>query len=69
MIDNYRIAELPSTESTEPILDFLKDPRHEAKASLALDSSRKQAGNGARKSSKGIFAIDDVTVLPPIARP
>lgn len=68
MIDNSRIAELPSTRATEPILDFLKDPKHEAKASQVLESSRKQA-NTVGKNSKGIFAIEDVTVLPPIARP
>lgn len=68
MIDNSRIAELPSTRATEPILDFLKDPKHKAKASQVLESSRKQA-NTVGKNSKGIFAIEDVTVLPPIARP
>lgn len=69
MIDNSRIAELPSTKATEPILDFLQDPKHEAKASQALESSRKQAAGPVGKGTKGIFAIDDVAVLPPISRP
>lgn len=70
MIDNSTIAELSSTKTSEPILDFLEDPRHEAKAAQASEGWRKQGTTHAGgKGSKGILAIDDVTVLPPIARP
>lgn len=70
MIDNSTIAELSSSKASEPILDFLQDPKHEAKAAQASEGWRKQGTTHAGgKGSKGILAIDDVTVLPPIARP
>ena len=70
MIDNSTIAELSASKASEPILNFLQDPKHEAKAAQASEGWRKQGTTNADgKSSKGILAIDDVTVLPPIARP
>src|SRR5213594_1108577 len=69
MIDANRIAELSGQENSEPILDFLHDAKHEARAVQTLDNAKKQLANPEEKSAKGVIGLDSVTVLPPIARP
>ncbi|TMI36173.1 hypothetical protein E6H25_03460, partial [Candidatus Bathyarchaeota archaeon] len=69
MIDANRIAELSGQKNSEPILDFLHDPKHEARAVQTLDNAKKQLSNPEEKSAKGVIGLDSVTVLPPIARP
>src|SRR5256885_5293273 len=69
MIDANRIAELSGQKNSEPILDFLHDPKHEARAVQTLDNAKKQLANPEEKSAKGVIGLDSVTVLPPIARP
>src|SRR6266536_1776819 len=69
MIDANRIAELSGQKNSEPILDFLHDPKHEARAVQTLDNAKKQLANPEEKSAKGVIGLDSVTDLPPIARP
>ena len=69
MIDANRIAELSGQKNSEPILDFLHDPKHEARAVQTLDNAKKQLANPEEKNAKGVIGLDSVTVLPPIARP
>ncbi len=69
MIDNTRIAELTGARTSEPIMEFLQDPKHETKASQAIDSARKQPASSGEKSPKGVLGIEQVSVLPPISRP
>src|SRR5207249_1243947 len=69
MIDANRIAELSGQKNSEPILDFLHDPKHEARAVQTLDNAKKQLADPEEKSAKGVIGLDSVTVLPPIARP
>src|SRR5207249_4016482 len=61
--------ELSGQKNSEPILDFLHDPKHEARAVQTLDNAKKQLANPEEKSAKGVIGLDSVTVLPPIARP
>lgn len=69
MVDSTRIAELSTTKNSEPILDFLQDPKHETKAQQAIENAKKQPANLGEKAPKGVYDIDKVTVLPPIVRP
>ncbi len=69
MLDNRWVVELSRPGVAEPILDFLGDPKHEVKATQALDSARKQVGNAGEKRLKGLVDLESVTVLPPIAHP
>src|SRR5438094_7532431 len=68
MIDSDRLIELSVAKNSEPLLDFLQDPKSEAKANQAVEAARKQPADS-EKSQKGVFNLDKVTVLPPIARP
>src|SRR5260370_23704814 len=68
MIDSSRFAELSASKSFEPILDFLQDPKSEDKADQTVEAAKKQTADS-EKSPKGVFNLDKVTVLPPIARP
>src|SRR6266852_7366533 len=68
MIDSVRLAELSASKSSEQILDFLQDPKNEAKANQTVEAAKKQTDDS-EKSPKGVFNLDKVTVLPPIARP
>lgn len=68
MIDSTRLAELSAAKSSEPILDFLQEPKGEAKANQTVEAAKKQTADS-EKSSKGVFNLDKVTVLPPISRP
>ena len=69
MIDSARIVELSATKNSEPILEFLQDPKRETKARQAIESAKKQPLTSGEKNPKGVHDIDKVTVLPPIARP
>ena len=69
MIDSARFAELGSSKNSEPILDFLQDPKSEAKANQTLEAAKKQIGDSRETNPKGVFNLDKVTVLPPISRP
>lgn len=65
---NY-VAEITGAKATsEPLLDFLKDPKAESKAQLAADSAKKLF-DGGKQNEKGYWNLDSVTVLPPVARP
>jgi 2-keto-4-pentenoate hydratase/2-oxohepta-3-ene-1,7-dioic acid hydratase in catechol pathway len=68
MIDSVRLAELNASKNPEPILDFLQDPKNEAKANQTVEAAKKQTAD-TEKNSKGVFNLDKVTVLPPISRP
>ena len=68
MIDPIRMAEIGTTKSSEPLVDFLRDPKHETKANQTMDNAKKQLESGG-KTTRGIFELDRVTVLPPISRP
>jgi len=70
MLDKTRIAELSTPKVAEPILGFLQDPKHEAKATQALDIATKQVGHHpGEKPPKSVFDLESVKVLPPVARP
>jgi 2-keto-4-pentenoate hydratase/2-oxohepta-3-ene-1,7-dioic acid hydratase in catechol pathway len=69
MIDTAQLAELSASKNSEPILDFLQDPKSEAKAEQTVDAAKKQIGESGERNPKGVFNLDKVTVLPPISRP
>src|SRR6266566_2298070 len=69
LIDSARFAELGTSKNSEPILEFLQDPKREAKANQTLEAAKKQIADSGEKSPKGVFNLDKVTVLPPISRP
>lgn len=69
MINNTRIAELPGSKSQEPILEFLNDPKREAKAAQASTNISKHEAKKDSENFKGAFDLEEVTILPPIARP
>jgi len=69
MVGANHLAEITGAKaSSEPLLDFLKDPKAESKAQLAADSAKKNL-NGAKQNERGYWSLDLVTVLPPIAHP
>jgi 2-keto-4-pentenoate hydratase/2-oxohepta-3-ene-1,7-dioic acid hydratase in catechol pathway len=69
MVGAGHVSEIASIgPGSEPILDFLKDPKAETKAQQAADAGRKNFEAGS-KDGKGYWALESVTVLPPIARP
>jgi len=65
---NHLVEITGAKTSSEPILDFLKDPKAESKAHLAADSAKKRFDED-QQDKKGYWSLDSVTVLPPIARP
>src|SRR6266480_2518251 len=69
MVDSARFAELGTSKNSEPILEFLQDPKREAKANQTLEAAKKQITDSGEKNPKGVFNLDKVTVLPPISRP
>jgi 2-keto-4-pentenoate hydratase/2-oxohepta-3-ene-1,7-dioic acid hydratase in catechol pathway len=69
MIDTNRLAELTATKNSEPIIDFLQDPRSEAKAGQTIESAKKQIAASGERNPKGVFNLDKITVLPPISHP
>ena len=56
MIDSSRFAELSASKSFEPILDFLQDPKSEAKANQTVKAAKKQIADS-EKSPKGVGRI------------
>ncbi|HEV2121069.1 MAG TPA: fumarylacetoacetate hydrolase family protein [Candidatus Bathyarchaeia archaeon] len=69
LVDVNHIAEIAGAKaSPEPLLDFLKDPKSESKAQLAAESVKKNLDRG-KQNEKGVWSLDSVTVLPPIAHP
>jgi 2-keto-4-pentenoate hydratase/2-oxohepta-3-ene-1,7-dioic acid hydratase in catechol pathway len=69
LIDSSLIAEISGVKpGSEPLLDFLYDPKSESKAQLAADSGRKYFDAG-KSDEKGYWNLESVTVLPPIAHP
>jgi 2-keto-4-pentenoate hydratase/2-oxohepta-3-ene-1,7-dioic acid hydratase in catechol pathway len=69
MIDANHLVEIPGAKAaTEPILEFLDDPKAESKAQMAADSAKKHLEDG-KQGEKGYWKLDAVTVLPPVARP
>src|SRR5947199_9764147 len=69
MIDSSRLVELSASKNSEPILDYLQDPKREAKADKKVKAAKKQTTDSGEKNPKGVFNLDKVTVLPPISRP
>src|SRR6266700_4668881 len=69
MVDSARFVELGTSKNSEPILEFLQDPKREAKVNQTLEEAKKQIADSGEKNPKGVFNLDSVTVLPPIARP
>lgn len=67
MVGNDHISELTGTKSTEPLLEFLKDPKAESKAQQAADSGKKIIES--KKGEKGLWSLSSITILPPIAHP
>ncbi|HEX9430427.1 MAG TPA: fumarylacetoacetate hydrolase family protein [Candidatus Bathyarchaeia archaeon] len=69
MLGANHLAEITGAKaSSEPLLDFLRDPKAEFKAQLAADSAKKNL-DGGKQNEKGYWSLDFVTVLPPIAHP
>lgn len=68
MIDNTLFVEIEGPKTGEPILSFLEDPKHEAKAVQAIETASKSSKSSERGSNT-VFSIDNVTVMPPISRP
>src|SRR5439155_337551 len=67
MIDSARFAELGSSKNSEPILDFLQDPKSEAKANQTLEAAKKQIGDSREKNPKGVFNLDkDIASFAPM---
>jgi 2-keto-4-pentenoate hydratase/2-oxohepta-3-ene-1,7-dioic acid hydratase in catechol pathway len=69
MIDTHRLAELTAPKNSEPIIDFLQDPESEAKASQTIEAAKKQVPESGEKNPRGVFNLDKITVLPPMAHP
>src|SRR5713226_5275269 len=69
MVGANHVAEITGAKaSSEPLLDFLKDPKAESKAQLAADSAKKNF-DGGKQNERGYWSLDSVTVLPPINHP
>jgi 2-keto-4-pentenoate hydratase/2-oxohepta-3-ene-1,7-dioic acid hydratase in catechol pathway len=70
MIDNARFVELPTPKgSTEPLIDFLRDPKAEGKAQAAAGPIAKHSKNGKTAQAGMVFDLERTTILPPIGRP
>src|SRR5437899_12723933 len=66
MIGADHVTEITGAKaSSEPLLDFLRDPKAESKAQLAADSAKKHF-DGGKQNEKGYWNLNSVTVLPPI---
>ena len=69
MVSANHLAEITGAKaSSEPLLEFLKDPKAESKAQLAADSAKKRSDED-KQDKKGYWSLDSVKVLPPIAHP
>ena len=69
MIDSARLAEIGASKNSDVMIEFLQDPKSETKANQTLDTAKKQIADSGETNPKGVFNLDKVTVLPPIARP
>ncbi len=69
MIGANNLAEITGVKpASEPLLEFLRDPKAESKAQLAADSGKKHFDTN-KQEEKGFWTLESVTVLPPIAHP
>ena len=68
MVGSDHVSELTGTKFvSEPVLEFLKDPKAESKAEQAADLGKKILDS--KKNERGLWSLNSVTVLPPIAHP
>ena len=68
MVGSDHVSELTGPKSvSEPVLEFLTDPKAESKGEQAADSGKKILDS--KKSEKGVWRLDSIKVLPPIAHP
>ncbi len=65
---NHLVEITGAKTSSEPILDFLKDPKAESKAHLVADSAKKRFDED-KQDTRGFLSLDSIRVLPPIAHP
>src|SRR5437870_8875001 len=49
MIDSARLVELSASKNSEPILDYLQDPKREAKANQTLEAAKKQIADSGER--------------------
>src|SRR6266852_4300141 len=69
MVGANHVAEITGAKaSSEPLLDFLRDPKAESKAQLAADSAKKNSDKG-KQNETGYWSLNFVTVLPPVSYP
>ncbi len=69
MVGANHVAEIAGVKpASEPLLEFLRDPKAESKAQVVADSAKKSF-EGGKQSEKGYWNLDSVTVLAPIAHP
>ena len=69
MIGASHVAEIAGVKAaSEPLLEFLRDPKAESKAQLAADATKEHLDAG-KQNERGYLSLDSVTVLPPIAHP
>ncbi len=70
MIDSTHFVEVPIIKgSSEPLVDFLRDPQAEDKAKTVMDSGRRQLRNDKSKHAGPVFDLDNAVILPPVGRP
>jgi acylpyruvate hydrolase len=70
MLDSMYVTELPASKgSREPLIEFLKDPEAEEKASAAAQSSLKLLKSTKQVKNGLVSKLDSLTVLPPVGRP
>jgi len=63
------VAEITGAKFTsEPLLDFLRDPKAESKSRIAADSAKKRFDED-KQDTRGFLSLDSIRVLPPIAHP
>src|SRR5207249_4966916 len=62
MIDSARFVELGASKNSEPILEFLQDPKREAKANQTLEAAKKQFADSGEKNPKGVVKLLDYEV-------
>ncbi len=69
--DADHLAALPTGENTrEPLLGFLNSTGYDRVAERAVETATREIGkNKPAKNSQEVFRSDQVTILPPIARP
>jgi 2-keto-4-pentenoate hydratase/2-oxohepta-3-ene-1,7-dioic acid hydratase in catechol pathway len=69
MVDANHVAEITGAKAaSEPIVEFLSDPKAEWKAQMAVDSAKRRLDDG-KQDEKGYWRFDSITVLPPVTRP